>query len=166
MVTFPSTSEVGDTVCQRYTIIGDDVKEADETFTVSVSPVNSIDIIDGADQVTVTIPDDGDCELGLAHSVLFNGTSLIFKLVLFTVRQDCGPLENPENGMVVVSPSTLDGSVATYSCNVGFDLDRFPTRTCQLNPSTIPGVWSGGAPTCIRMFTLFFRNPFSTFAAQ
>ena len=63
VVTFPSTSVVGDTVCQQYTIIGDDVKEADETFTVSVSPVNSIDIIDGADQVTVTIPDDGDREL-------------------------------------------------------------------------------------------------------
>jgi len=112
VVTLLSTSVVGDTVCQQYTIIGDDVKEADETFTVSVSPVNSIDIIDGADQVTVTIPDDGDCELGW-HTVLFDGTSLIFKLVLFTVRQDCGPLANPENGMVVVSPSTLDGSVAT-----------------------------------------------------
>ena len=63
MLTFPSTSVVGDTVCQQYTIIGDDVKEADETFTVSVTPANSIDIIDGADQVTVTITDDGDREL-------------------------------------------------------------------------------------------------------
>jgi len=87
--------------------------------------------------------------------VVLDGTSLIFKLVLFTVRQDCGPLEDPENGMVVVSPSTLDGSVATYSCNVGFDLGGFPTRTCRLNPPTIPGVWDGEEPTCIRMFTLF-----------
>ena len=61
MVAFPSTSVVGDTVCQQYTITGDNVTEADETFTVSVSPVG-IDIIDGADQVTVTITDDADCE--------------------------------------------------------------------------------------------------------
>ena len=58
MVTFPSTSVEGDTVCQQYTIIGDDVMEEDETFTVSVSAVNSIDIIDGTDQVTVIINDD------------------------------------------------------------------------------------------------------------
>ena len=62
MVTFPSTSVVGDTVCQQYTIIGDDVREADETFTISVTAVNSVDIITGQNEISVTIMDDGDGE--------------------------------------------------------------------------------------------------------
>jgi len=59
-LTFPATSEVGDTVCQQYTIIGDNVREADETFTISVTAVNSVDIITNQEVVSVTITDDGD----------------------------------------------------------------------------------------------------------
>ena len=34
---------------------------------------------------------------------------------------DCGPLTNPENGLVFVSVTIL-GSTAHYSCNAGFVL--------------------------------------------
>ena len=42
-------------------------------------------------------------------------------------------------------PSMSVGSVATYSCDTGFEISSSPTRTCG---ST--GAWSGVAPTCDR----------------
>lgn len=63
VVVFPATSVVGDSVCQQYTIVGDDVKEEDERFIVSIQAVNSIDVIDGLNYASVTVLDDGDCEL-------------------------------------------------------------------------------------------------------
>ena len=60
IVTFPASSVVGNLQCQQYTVIGDDVKEGDEMFIVSVSQLNSIDIIEGPNQATVTIRGDGD----------------------------------------------------------------------------------------------------------
>lgn len=61
-VTFPSGSSVGSTACAEYTIIDDDLKEATESFQLSVTAVNSIDIIRGESEVTVSIVDDGDGE--------------------------------------------------------------------------------------------------------
>ena len=55
---------------------------------------------------------------------------------------DCGPLDNPGNGSVS-TPNTTRGSIATYSCDTGFNLDGNMTRTCQVD-----GDWSGTAPTC------------------
>ena len=57
---------------------------------------------------------------------------------------DCGPLSNPENGVVTFS-STQAGSTARYSCNSGFILRGNQVRVCQAN-----GVWSGQDPVCIR----------------
>ena len=65
VVTFNSNSVVGSTVCATYTIIGDNFREEDESFVVLVTPVNGVDLITGADQVSVTIEDDGDCEFQL-----------------------------------------------------------------------------------------------------
>ena len=59
---FPSTSTVGVTSCVQYATNGDEIKEADETFTLSVTPVNSVDIIAGQAEVSITIMDDGDGE--------------------------------------------------------------------------------------------------------
>ena len=67
VVVFPATSVVGDSVCQQYTIVGDDVKEEDERFIVSVQAVNSIDTIDGLNYASVTVLDDGDCELHIGQ---------------------------------------------------------------------------------------------------
>ena len=55
---------------------------------------------------------------------------------------DCGTLEAPCNGQVVMTTSTVN-STATYTCEVGFALDVDVTRTCQSN-----GEWSGSAPCC------------------
>ena len=58
----PSLPE-GSTVCQTVNIIGDDVMEADETFTVVATPVKNIDVFMGSTTVTITIPNgaDGKC---------------------------------------------------------------------------------------------------------
>ena len=145
MLTFPATSEVGDTVCQQYTIIGDHVKEADETFTISVTAVNSVDIITNQEVISVTITDDGDGEEHYSYN--YSNYVLISFVYNYTVIQDCGPLTDPENGAVNYI-STLNGSEANYACNNGYTLSGEASRTCELSPTTIPGVWSGIAPSC------------------
>ena len=62
---------------------------------------------------------------------------------MFAAEQTCGLLTDPENGKVEVSGLTL-GSIATYSCNVGFELDGRETREC-----TEGYRWIVEAPTCI-----------------
>ena len=67
-----------------------------------------------------------------------------FILFCLTVA-DCGFLEDPENGVVMLSGNTV-GSTATYECDAGYVLvGGEETRTCQEN-----GQWSGAAPSCIR----------------
>ncbi len=55
---------------------------------------------------------------------------------------DCTALDDPANGQVTESPNTLEDSIATYSCNVGYDLNGDETRTC------FNSGWGGEAPTC------------------
>ena len=55
---------------------------------------------------------------------------------------DCGPLNNPTNGQVML-PATTFNHVATYSCNSGYTLNGAQTRTCQAS-----GMWSNAEPTC------------------
>ena len=55
----------------------------------------------------------------------------------------CPELSAPDNGGLTVSSRTA-GSVATYSCNVGYTLDGSAIRTCGTS-----GSWSGGNPVCI-----------------
>lgn len=61
-MTFPPGSSVGSTACAEYIIIDDNLKEATEAFDLSVTGVNSIDMISGESEVTVSIMDDGDGE--------------------------------------------------------------------------------------------------------
>ena len=56
---------------------------------------------------------------------------------------DCGPLSDPDNGMVETPQGTTFGQEATYTCNNMYDLVGDGTRTCQAD-----GVWSGTDPTC------------------
>ena len=57
------------------------------------------------------------------------------------------------------TPSTSEfeiGTVATHTCNAGFALVGFTTRTCMDDDQAdIVGVWSGSAPTCERNYYLF-----------
>ena len=63
---------------------------------------------------------------------------------------DCGDLDDPAFGSVRLSGTSV-GSIAGYSCSVGYQLDGGATRVCQPN-----GEWSGSAPICRRMH-LFFK---------
>ena len=72
LLTIPSAALPGTVVCQTITVIGDDIMEEDEFFTVTVSPQNTNDDIAGSTIVTITIPDDGDgTQLTLFVTVLF-----------------------------------------------------------------------------------------------
>lgn len=55
---------------------------------------------------------------------------------------DCEDLLDPENGRVDTSGGTTEGSVATYTCNEGYNLKGESSRTC-----TTSG-WSGKEPSC------------------
>ena len=63
-----------------------------------------------------------------------------------SVDPSCPPLADPANGMVMWTGLT-PGSTATYTCDVGFELNGAQTRTCQISD----GTWSGDPPTCDRM---------------
>ena len=56
---------------------------------------------------------------------------------------DCGSLTDPENGAVNFTTTTFN-SVATYSCETGYNLvDGDMMRTCLAS-----GTWSGSNPSC------------------
>lgn len=65
IVSFPSnpTLPIGSTICQTISIIGDDIREDNETFTVVMAPEYDLDQIIGSSSVTITITDDGDGKL-------------------------------------------------------------------------------------------------------
>ncbi|WAR08537.1 SNED1-like protein [Mya arenaria] len=54
-------------------------------------------------------------------------------------------LSAPNNGAVSYT-STIQDSVATYSCLAGFQIDGVTSRTCS---AVTPKGWSGVAPSCI-----------------
>ena len=56
---------------------------------------------------------------------------------------DCGPLNNPNNGQVNVSPETTIGSIATYTCDIGYTLSGSQSRTCGVD-----GNWTSSEPFC------------------
>ncbi|WAR08533.1 hypothetical protein MAR_018491, partial [Mya arenaria] len=58
---------------------------------------------------------------------------------------DCRALSEPNNGSVLYT-STIQDSVATYSCHAGFQIDCVTRRTCS---AVTPKGWSGVAPSCI-----------------
>ncbi len=58
---------------------------------------------------------------------------------------DCGPLDNPANGLVNTESRTTYNSGAVYSCNEGHQLTGRVLATCMAN-----GQWSSSTPTCDR----------------
>ena len=64
-----------------------------------------------------------------------------FSLVLAVV--DCGDLTDPANGQVNHTVRTTCEQIATYSCNIGYNLVGNSIRVCQAT-----GNWSQSAPTC------------------
>jgi len=55
LLTFPSNSAVGASVCESVTIVGDNIMENDEVFQVLVSSDDSDDQITGTPRFTITI---------------------------------------------------------------------------------------------------------------
>ena len=56
---------------------------------------------------------------------------------------ECGPLDQPCNGHVDFE--TAIGGVATYSCELGYELEGESSRVCLDS-----GEWDGIAPCCIK----------------
>ena len=64
----------------------------------------------------------------------------------------CPKLPDPANGDVNVT-GRYPGQKAIYSCNEGYQLVGFATRSCSRN-----GKWSGEAPICKRESFLNYHN--------
>jgi hypothetical protein len=56
---------------------------------------------------------------------------------------ECEQPADPDHGSVSM-PSLVVSSVATYACNVGYQLQGLSQRTCQASL-----IWSGTAPICV-----------------
>ena len=67
-------------------------------------------------------------------------------LILFIAVEVCDTLANPENGQVMLTSRTV-GSVATYSCGVGYNLFGSVSRMCQMGSGRLE--WSDSEPTCL-----------------
>ena len=78
-------------------------------------------------------------------SIKFLQYNFVFLLMHAVV--DCGSLQNPANGMVTVTETTL-GSTARYSCSdSNYLLVGAAERTCQVN-----GMWSESVPQCSELW--------------
>ncbi|XP_065189526.1 complement component receptor 1-like protein [Sycon ciliatum] len=64
---------------------------------------------------------------------------------LTCIARTCTMLAKPINGMVYVSGNT-SGSVASFTCEAGYNLIGLPALTCTDN-----GLWSSINPTCTRV---------------
>ena len=62
-----------------------------------------------------------------------------------SIAIDCGMLGNPLNGDIITN-GTILGSLASYSCRAGYELEGDAVRVCQPNRS-----WSNNEPTCLGM---------------
>ena len=63
-------------------------------------------------------------------------------IVSYSAAVNCGRLNAPGNGVIVVRDTTL-GAVAIYTCDPSFRLVGVESRVCQEN-----GSWSGETPIC------------------
>ena len=64
---------------------------------------------------------------------------------------DCGSPPAADPNGEVLAPTTTIGSVATYTCNAGYNINvavGSMTLQCQAD-----GTWDGTAPTCDRELT-------------
>ena len=62
-IPYPSGSVLLNERCLPHHIVGDDIKEVDEIFTINVVAENIFDFISGPSNISVTIENDQDCEL-------------------------------------------------------------------------------------------------------
>ena len=144
--TIPSSSPLNQDICFDLNINGDLIRESDETFTVTVTVGNSNDVIIGSNTVTVTIVDDNDGKT--YYSSICIHSSQCVCLCNYSVIADCMSLLSPQNGDVQFT-STLQDSIATYSCITGYMVVGPSSRTCLSS-----GLWSDSDPTCERKIAI------------
>ncbi len=70
---------------------------------------------------------------------------MLYNVTFHWTVVDCGALEDPTNGKVVIVHGTTFDQPAVYSCNEGYTLNGDARRTC-----TASGQWTGSAPSCDR----------------
>ena len=58
----------------------------------------------------------------------------------------CDPLDDPVNGQVMLTTRT-QGSVASYSCETGYNLTGSSSRVCQMATDGLE--WSDSDPVCL-----------------
>ena len=72
----------------------------------------------------------------------------------------CEALELLEDGNVTYSVGEGDplvfGTIATYSCDIGYSLLGVEIQTCEGNGSSVTGGWNGTEPTCLCRLFLHF----------
>ena len=62
---------------------------------------------------------------------------------------ECGSLDSPQYGSVTSTGKEFE-AIATYSCQLGFEIEGAETATCKAE-----GEWSPGPPTCNRISKRF-----------
>ena len=139
----PRSATNGETFIFTAQIVGDLVQEGSELFFIDFTTENPNDIIEGS-RSRVRILDDGDGECSEKKISSFDRVAISMLIPSFdTVIRDCMALADPVNGQVTVDPDTLQDSIATYTCDVGYDLIGAEMRTCLSS-----GVWDQTDPTC------------------
>ncbi|XP_065189195.1 sushi, von Willebrand factor type A, EGF and pentraxin domain-containing protein 1-like isoform X2 [Sycon ciliatum] len=66
---------------------------------------------------------------------------------------DCGAIQAPANGMFFTNGTTY-GSMASFTCNIGYNLTGSSSITCYES-----GVWSASFPSCDRVVCSALMNP-------
>ena len=82
----------------------------------------------------------------------------------------CSELPTIDNGMISYSPDSggpdydLD-TVATYSCNDGFDLVGDSVRVCEAVGNSVMGMFNGSTPVCNRgvVMVMFVQQEYTVF---
>ena len=98
----------------------------------------------------------------LVRVSVVNDCNNLDEVLMYVEMTTCPSLTIPTNGVITFTPGVDNsniglGSVATYSCNLGYVLVGQTTRVCQSLTGTI-GVWSGNQPTCQGKIAINFSN--------
>lgn len=83
-----------------------------------------------------------ESHLHVQVNICLAGVEWIINEDIISAGIECNVLKNPINGHVTVGKRIV-GSIALYSCAVGFVLDGEDRRVCQSD-----GQWSGEEPFC------------------
>ena len=78
--------------------------------------------------------------LGMEESITETQGWKCYKSFLLS---DCGNLNDPANGAVDTAGGTTYGETATYTCDMGYEIQGVATRLCEAT-----GLWADTEPTC------------------